>query len=379
MDGTQLKSYSKRELEDHGHDSQLKRQRPNSPTEMKPKKIIDLNDDCLEKIFNRLDLVSLFNVAVASEWVRPAARIVYKRYFDRKKVYLDGSGVSTSGPIKEADRILFKGLKMCLQFVRCFGSSISKLHVHYGKLESGRCAYITQYINNYCDDNLTYYTFSNKRGAFDDDHFVKPFANVVWVVAINCDLGKQFSSFPQWFPKLQTLKFINVQINHGSNAVFPFDHLKSLFLIINASGLQNAFSVKDAKHLLHLCPQLRTLDFRLLISRLKIPQLLDMIKTNPMLTRLSVLMDLYNSRVTQADIERFAAEHATVKEVDFPEYIFTSHLANTLIRCLTSLKKFRFQVPNVPEYHRLISELQGLWETSLFTDFHDRHIVMLHR
>lgn len=47
-------------------------------------KIIDLNDDCLVKIFGHLGLNELFNVSIASEWLRPAARDVYKHKFGTK-------------------------------------------------------------------------------------------------------------------------------------------------------------------------------------------------------------------------------------------------------------------------------------------------------
>lgn len=62
----------------------------------RPTKIIDLNDDCLVKIFKSLNIEDLFNVAVANEWLRPAANSVYKRKFGAKKIHLNGVCGDTS-------------------------------------------------------------------------------------------------------------------------------------------------------------------------------------------------------------------------------------------------------------------------------------------
>ena len=102
-----------------------------------PMKITDLDDDCLEKIFENLDLRSLFNVAVANEWLRPAARVVYKRKFGVKYVRIQKSHHSLPSSLKltiAGNYILVKSLKTCLQYLRCLGSSISNLDIHYNKI-----------------------------------------------------------------------------------------------------------------------------------------------------------------------------------------------------------------------------------------------------
>lgn len=54
-----------------------------------PTKITGLIDDCLEKIFEHLDIGSLFNAAVANEYLRPAASNVFKRKFGTERVWID--------------------------------------------------------------------------------------------------------------------------------------------------------------------------------------------------------------------------------------------------------------------------------------------------
>lgn len=67
------------------------RQRPDSPP-ASPTKITDLDDICLEKIFDHLGFHGLFNIAVANEWLRPAARFVYKRKFGKQFILINHIG-----------------------------------------------------------------------------------------------------------------------------------------------------------------------------------------------------------------------------------------------------------------------------------------------
>lgn len=80
METSELKPNMKRTRKNY-EGPKNKRQRVDSSDEPADKttKIVDLNDDCLVKILEHLDLQSLFNVAIASEWLRLAAGDVYKR------------------------------------------------------------------------------------------------------------------------------------------------------------------------------------------------------------------------------------------------------------------------------------------------------------
>lgn len=116
-------------------------------------KIIDVNDDCLEKLFELLDLQSLFNMALANEWLRPAANEVYKRKFGQKEVRLcvDSSQIVERLFEKET-KIFVNGRKMCLQYLRCFGPSIGHFEIfHMFLCDQHHCQHIHQYIEKYCD------------------------------------------------------------------------------------------------------------------------------------------------------------------------------------------------------------------------------------
>lgn len=96
-------------------------------------RITDVCDHCLDKIFAFLDLQSLFNVAVANESLRPAARAVYKKKTKKylhvlhimERVRFDRPANHIS--INSFNILNVYGLKTCLQFVRCFGPSLHEL------------------------------------------------------------------------------------------------------------------------------------------------------------------------------------------------------------------------------------------------------------
>lgn len=129
-------------------------------------KITDLNDDCLMQIFGHLDLKSLFNVAIANEWLRPAAAMVYKKRFGNNEVQMSNSSNyynrnhSFRAGKEENTTIAVSGLKSCLLYLRCFGSSIIKLKVDYElPIFDKRYVHLHRYINTYCADSLSEMAF----------------------------------------------------------------------------------------------------------------------------------------------------------------------------------------------------------------------------
>lgn len=72
MENRQVKSSDKHQHKTNNNEQLQRRYQqqelPNDqPKSVPPTKIIDLNDDCLMKIFHHLNLKNLYNVAVASE------------------------------------------------------------------------------------------------------------------------------------------------------------------------------------------------------------------------------------------------------------------------------------------------------------------------
>lgn len=116
--GDQPKLCHSNHLQIWGSRPQNKDQRLNSGEQQAKTKITDQNDDCLEKIFDHLDLVSLFNVAV------------YVRNFDVRSVTI----------------VIFN----------CIGLTITYLHIFCSDmdLDSQRFIYADEYINRYFVESL---------------------------------------------------------------------------------------------------------------------------------------------------------------------------------------------------------------------------------
>lgn len=371
------KSTPKRALENNDNDSQLKRQRPNSPTAEKQTKIIDLDDDCLESIFDHLNLAGLFNVAVANEWLRPAARIVYKRRFAKKLVKLNADRVVPSllGPIERTKYVHVNGLEMCLQYLRCFGSSIRDLRIWYGKWDAEQRAYIDQYVNEYCAEHLVQVAFL---GAFIQ-RIEKPFANAQTVIVCSCDLSNRLASFPHWFPNVHAL-ILNKMEMDACVVEMPFNELTYLDIDINNGNVRSGLTNEEFARLLKLCPKLRSLEIHVPHSQpLCINALLDTIQDNRPIWFLTVSMDRLTQTVKLSEIQRLVNEHPSLSKLDLQNYKFTAAKAIALIRQLRSLSKCRLQLKSPLEYQQLVLQLNGQWQSSSHTDFYGRFIVMLNR
>lgn len=204
-------------------------------------KIIDLYDDCLVKIFEQLDLESLFNAAIANEWLRPSAAEVYKRKFGAKIVNISKCHEENCCALQEYYGLInVSGLMACLRFLRCFGSSINILEIDYNKSKSKRYQYVLQYINNYCAESLIQFTFENMLNVMlIAQQFQKVFCNIKTVHILNSDLGQQWPSFIEWFPSVRRLDVDSVRMIHCTTIELikkPFPHLNEIFI-----GAMNKF------------------------------------------------------------------------------------------------------------------------------------------
>lgn len=244
MGTKQSNSYRLKRMGENDEDRESKYQRLESPDESMPKlkRITDLNNDCLVEIFGYLDLQHLFNIAIANEWMRPAARDVYKRKFGLQPVQIFGCddysrpnehSVATNDheieyyPIKEMyGRVYICGLKTCLLYLRCFGSSINDLTICYYQSQIKRYDYIHEYINDYCAESLTHLSFSEMPNI-TIERSQTIFANVQSVEISYSDLEEQLPSFKTCFPNMHRLYMNQVRMGNYSIAI-AFQHLVNL-------------------------------------------------------------------------------------------------------------------------------------------------------
>lgn len=344
-----------------------------------PTKIIGVNDDCLVKIFNHLNLNDLCKVAIASEWLRPAAVDVYNnRKFGTKLVVLNKCDdyqftkkviINTTNKVvyfkpfvvhEFGDRIEISGLKSCLQYLRCFGSSISNISIDYNESNSKRYQHVHDYINEYCMNSLTNISFDAlpKNSML---HFKKPLNNVTAITIRDSDLRQQLPSFSNWFPNVHHMNLCNV---HSSDHFIAatFANLQSLS-IDDRFAANTGFLSGNVAELLHLNPKLQSIE---LIgknnSEMTMNKLLQMIKNNAAVTKLEV--KIYSSAflVSLSEIQQLANEHPSLTELKLWRYEIPADNVNVLIRQLNNLKKFSFLVQNKTVFMELQSKLDCQWE-----------------
>lgn len=217
------------------------------PTDPNAAKIIHLNDLCLEKIFDHLNFQSLFNVAIANEFLRPAAAQVYKRRFGRNPVMITGNSFDTDRrPIFVAYKLHIDQLKSVLLFLRCFGAQITVLEfdgAHY--IKKKHYEYVNRYINKYCADNLVSITFESVP-KIAQDHFPKPFVGVQ-SVTVKKGRGRYLPSFAEWFPNMRQLKLIQVNMFQNRLTALHFPHLEHLIVHPLFGMMRDQLNVSDLK------------------------------------------------------------------------------------------------------------------------------------
>lgn len=337
-------------------------------------KIIDLSDDCLVKIFDNLDIASLFNVAVANEFLRPAASVVYKRNYAAKSVVfigIDGEiprmahskancnahyrHMIKSSNIKEhGDRNeIAYNLKKCLQFLRCFGFLITNLTIDYAESHSKRYDHLHRYISKYCSKNLIEISFHHKSKYISSPNFNQPFVNVTRVIVICSNLKTQFRAFAKWFPNLYRLELIDVRWKHLAPT---FPHLKHL-VVKTSPELINS--------LLHSNTELETLVIKRGCMRVTMDELLSMIKGNSSLTRLDVRNAFAPVLVSSNHIDQLIQGHPALVELNLKRFDFTPANAIALISQHHSLNIFGFHMENYrSDYVKLLTKINSQWMVS---------------
>lgn len=387
MDNCQQKSNVKRQRADNqSPQHEVRRQRPASPPSLDPSipsstKIIDLNDDCLIKIFGYLDLQNLFNVAVANEWLRSAAAVVYERKFGTKTVeiyQIHGTRPKTRSsavrnyfadlsatPKEWKYSIDIRSSRLCFQYIRCFGPSISKITIDYNESMSKLYEHLHHYVNQYCTESLIEIGFWSKPGR-PIEQFVKPFGNVEKVSVMNGSIGDQLPQFVEWFPHLRHLELQNVRLNHRFIAVH-FQQLEHLCIDdISNYGLASA----DAANLLHSNRQLKSLEIKAVPHNMPIETLLDIIQDgNRLISKLHLTYQCEAIPVDSMVVQRFVNEHSALAKLHLPRHQFTPDDIITLTRQLKSLQMFGCHMENLSDFDLLVTQLDEQWHSKFDFNF----------
>lgn len=329
-------------------------------------KIIDLNVECLVKIFDYLDLQSLFNVAVASEWLRSAAGEVHQRKFGMKKVHINADKSNALENWLNCVRI--QGLQTSLQYLRCFGPSILSLTIDYtASWSSQRHDHVHHYINKYCAKSLVGIVFWHMP-PIAITQFADPFAKVLNAVVWNGDLGGQLPSFVEWFPNLKSLYIDDVRVNDGFSRA-SFQQLQHLCISLND---ENGFKTTQMTCLLRFNRQLRHLQILSGDQQLQMTTLLKMTECNPFISELSVMTNAHYSNgnaampMNPAHVQRFATEHPLLVRVNLRHLQFSTDDVLLMIRQIKTLRTFNFQMEQFLTFMHLQLKLNNKWTAQSF-------------
>lgn len=225
--------------------------------------------DCLERIFDFLDLKSLLNVAKTCKRLEMAAATKFGDDHGQKSINLTfpassftdmfgilvnrpGVVLMNNGEIVENNReflrqqhelvrsrfemrvlhdeIIIKSLPISLTFLRCFGGKILQLNCD-GKWPLDYKTILDQYINQYCAETLISLVLGGRPSSFS---FEKPFKNLEKLVIKDGFFADLFQNGVIWLPNLRHLEMNDVRV-FADQRIRPLETLERL--VINDGDL----------------------------------------------------------------------------------------------------------------------------------------------
>lgn len=328
--------------------------------------ITGLNFDCLIKVHGYFDLQCLFNVGVTNGWLGTAAQYIYKQKFGALKVELDPSE-ERAAPLIVGDTIRVGGLKMCLQFLRCFGPALTNLAVmNCDHLDDDTYSYVKHHMEEYCTEKLVEMALYGVR-HFERNLFAKSFGRVERMLISRMVLGKnQLVNLIETFPSLAHLRLHRIQASERFTMDESFQQLKSVSVYNHTGGNQNEF-IAD---FLSGAPMVNSLDIDINGQRqFRIDALLEMIKNAPHLTRFVYDADEMDKRrpvnVNPTAIYRIITRHPMLVHIDLPQFEFAYENIIAIVNQLNSLEYFRASM-SYRDYKRLKQELKTEWYTVVY-------------
>lgn len=269
-------------------------------------KIIDLNIDCLEHIFNYLNLQDLLNVAVSNTALQYAAHLVFKRKHSQKMFVASLNvklicrmGKETINPTQ------FQS------FLLVFGDYIHTIALCYSDLKSNdrkNRKTFTKIIDTF----RMCYTHINE----EDQKHRRLFQEVFDAVSrhsFKALVGIAFFNFPKdWFSqfsrrlsKIKYVTFYNCHLGGDNNTLLlsrVFPKISYLNIICRKNSKHN--------HIIAHFPYLKFLEIAIPHNEYKSSEFVSLINLNPQLLKLK--MKLKES----SDLIRFIAEKSQLKIFD---------------------------------------------------------------
>lgn len=335
-------------------------------TEVDEKTLTNIYYDCLERIFDFLDLETLLNVAGTCKRLQIAAIAYFGEQYGGKLIRLHCFLFQKRTPISIIeDNIVIHGFEFCFPFLRCFGAKFSKMLVFYDRdTVDSLNEHLDRYINQYCADTLTSIEFLYREN-FSAENFPKPFRNVSEVRVRGAQrhriakVRKNLNHFVEWFPNLRRLQLYTVLLDDTDIGI-SFPHLEHLSLELRVGDTKEMILFEK---LLRANRQLQSLDLR---GNVGLDKVLNIISGNPFIQILKV-KQLPNWHVSIVELNRLIDEYPSIKILHLIGFQFSADDVIMCIRQLNSLTQFSFTNMNRFESDRLQNLLDKKWTVNIST------------
>lgn len=229
-------------------------------------KLTGLNIDCLECVFDYLELIDLISVASSNKRLGKVANLVFARQhskrcfqFQNQRLYPDPRLYGVSYMIND--------LKTSLKLLRCFGHLIFRLEFIQNKIitpENTEIAYhMLNYINKYCANSLQNILIDNAQISVLE-RIEEPFTKVFNLYYTNCNVFAQ-DSFNRLFPNMTNLYAVfqhndEPMTHQYGQRINHFPRLKALGILNNYSPMVP--NIENTSSILRSNPQLTSLMIR---------------------------------------------------------------------------------------------------------------------
>lgn len=249
------KKYTKRARDDDVAESSNATKRPKCAIE--PLQLVDINDDCLEFIFQYLRIRDLINVAAAHDRFILASCSVFSRRCKDEWMYLDGNTLrrefkENGSRMALKGEIIVEGKKRLKQFFQLFAHSIANLSVQIRS--NDRNSIDHRFVLKHCSAGLVKLTL-NQCSDMVLRTIDKPFEGVKELCISDDFLRSNLSQLSVWFPAMDTLLLDEVNFMAQPDLCSQLKH----FEMINEDAL---IPLPTIKQLLRMNPQLKSLNLR---------------------------------------------------------------------------------------------------------------------
>lgn len=216
-------------------------------------KITDLTIDCLEEIFDYLDLQDLLNAADANKRLNRAAQFVFLRKHENKLVRI----YDRSEYIRHGGKYIHIGdISICQRFFRCFGGTFSDLEICF---DTGcQSTEVFHLLHEYCSQSINkLHIQGHDRLVIMDFH--KSFPKIETMILSHCVLGKQLNHIEENFPKIRRLELIQSKTSEFIESNIP--QLEYLKCGIEVKNIFYGFRREQIESMVCMNPSLTHVEF----------------------------------------------------------------------------------------------------------------------